>query len=86
MRIKVASETKRIDSFRDQLDDDIDVLCEPQISVGAYRQSSSHEIADARGFKRGGKRFKAGEFHNGSVRSFPSYQLVTAGYLENATR
>ena len=53
------------------MDDDIDVLCEPQISVRADRQSSRHEITDPRSVKRGGKRFKAGEFHGVSVRSFP---------------
>jgi hypothetical protein len=57
---------------RDQLNDDIDVFREPQISVRADRQSPGDEIADAAGFKGGGKGFKAGEFHEARIRSFPS--------------
>lgn len=78
MRIKVGSETKRINSLscsgvtnacgpldvvRDQLNDDIDVFCEPQIPVRADRQSPGDQKSDASRFERRGKCFKAGEFH-----------------------
>jgi hypothetical protein len=39
-----------LDVVRDQLNDDIDVFCEPQIPVRADRQSPGDQISDASRF------------------------------------
>jgi hypothetical protein len=52
---------------RDQLDDDINVLCETQISVRADRQTTSHKVPDPGGFKRGSESLEAGKSHDRSL-------------------